>query len=81
MEMDIHRACRDGCPVTELSWGRRYLMCPPEHFGVLYEINPWMHREVTVDPEKAREQWTALVAALRAAGADIEVLEPVEGLP
>ena len=24
----------------ELSWGRRYLMCPPHHFGVLYEIGP-----------------------------------------
>src|SRR5256885_1307523 len=33
-----------------LPWGRRYLMCPPEHFGVLYEINPWMHRESAVDP-------------------------------
>ena len=30
-----------------MNWGRTYLMCPPEHFGVLYEINPWMHREVT----------------------------------
>ena len=39
-----------------LSWGYRYLMCPPEHFGVLYEINPWMHREVRVDAERARQQ-------------------------
>ena len=30
-------------------------MCPPEHFGVLYEINPWMHREVTVDLDLARD--------------------------
>ena len=42
--------------MAELDWGRRYLMCPPEHFGVLYEINPWMNAEVTVDLDRAREQ-------------------------
>ncbi|MEO7836069.1 MAG: arginine deiminase-related protein [Acidimicrobiales bacterium] len=64
-----------------LSWGRRYLMCPPDHFGVLYEINAWMHTEVQVDLDRARAQWDRLVATLRAAGAEVEVLEPVEGLP
>jgi len=56
-------------------------MCPPEFFAVLYEINPWMHREVEVDLERARAQWDGLVATLTAAGADIEVLEPRPGLP
>ncbi|HEX2273383.1 MAG TPA: arginine deiminase-related protein [Acidimicrobiales bacterium] len=64
-----------------LPWGRRYLMCPPEHFGVLYEINPWMHREVAVDLETARSEWDGLVATLQAAGAEVEVLEPQPGLP
>ena len=64
-----------------LPWGRRFLMCPPEHFAVLYEINPWMHREVTVDLERARAQWENLAATLRAAGATVEVLEPRPGLP
>ncbi|PLS74766.1 MAG: amidinotransferase [Actinobacteria bacterium] len=64
-----------------LAWGRRYLMCPPEHFGVLYEINAWMRAEVRVDLDRARAQWQALVATMRAAGAEVEVLEPVEGLP
>lgn len=64
-----------------LDWGRRYLVCPPTHFGVLYEINPWMHREVAVDVDRAREQWDAVVTALCAAGAEVEVLDPVEGLP
>ena len=67
--------------MTELTWGRRYLMCPPEHFGVLYEINPWMHQEVTVDPERAREQWDNLRATLQQAGAEIELLEPHPDLP
>ncbi|HWC10928.1 MAG TPA: arginine deiminase-related protein [Acidimicrobiales bacterium] len=64
-----------------LPWGRRFLMCPPEHYGVLYEINPWMHREVAVDLERARDQWEMLAATLRGAGAEIEVLEPRPGLP
>jgi N-dimethylarginine dimethylaminohydrolase len=67
--------------VSELAWGRRYLMCPPEHFGVLYEINSWMHREVAVDLGRARGQWEQLVATLRAAGAEVELLEPGPELP
>ncbi|MBV8159563.1 MAG: amidinotransferase [Acidimicrobiia bacterium] len=65
----------------KLGWGHRYLMCPPEHFGVLYEINPWMHREVRVDADRARQQWDALKATLELAGAEIDVLEPAPGLP
>jgi N-dimethylarginine dimethylaminohydrolase len=67
--------------VAELAWGRRFLMCPPEHFGVLYEINPWMHREVEVDRELARQQWESLVATLRAAGAEVEVQDPHPDVP
>ena len=67
--------------MTGLGWGRRFLMCRPEHFGILYEINSWMHTEVGVDLERARAQWDALAAALRDAGAEIELLEPVAGLP
>ncbi len=64
-----------------LSWGRRYLLCPPEHFGVLYEINPWMHREVTADPDRARAQWDGLCQTLRDAGAELAFQDPVPGLP
>jgi N-dimethylarginine dimethylaminohydrolase len=67
--------------VSELPWGRRYLMCPPWHFGVLYEINPWMHTEVRVDVDTARSQWDGLVANLQAAGADVVTMEPAEHVP
>lgn len=67
--------------MAQLSWGRRFLVCPPEHFGVLYEINPWMHEEVAVDPEVARQQWDGLVAALGQAGASVEVLPAHPELP
>jgi N-dimethylarginine dimethylaminohydrolase len=56
-------------------------MCPPQHFGVLYEINSWMRTTVPVDVDRAQSQWDALVATLQAAGAEIEVQPPVEGLP
>ena len=67
--------------MAELAWGRKYLMCPPQHFGVLYEINPWMHEEVQVDPDLAMAQWEGLVAALRAAGAEVVTMEPQASVP
>jgi N-dimethylarginine dimethylaminohydrolase len=68
-------------PAGDLAWGRRFLMCPPTHFGVLYEINPWMHAEVAVDLERARAQWDGLVATLRAAGAEVETIEQDAEVP
>jgi N-dimethylarginine dimethylaminohydrolase len=56
-------------------------MCPPRHFGVLYEINPWMSREVSVDPERALAQWEGLVATLEAAGAEVVVMGPEADVP
>ena len=67
--------------MAALDWGRRFLMCPPAHFGVLYEINSWMSTEVVVDADLAQEQWDTLVATLQSAGAEVEVQPPVEGLP
>ncbi|HZT67959.1 MAG TPA: arginine deiminase-related protein [Acidimicrobiales bacterium] len=67
--------------MSELAWGRRFLMCPPDHFDVAYEINPWMSVEVQADPERAAAQWENLVSCLRQAGAAVEVMDPVEGLP
>jgi N-dimethylarginine dimethylaminohydrolase len=56
-------------------------MCPARHYGVLYEINPWMHREVAASPERSMQQWEALVAALGELGASVETIDPVDGLP
>jgi N-dimethylarginine dimethylaminohydrolase len=64
-----------------MSWGRRYLMCPPQHFGVLYEINPWMRTDVAVDHDRAAEQWDELAATLRLAGAEVVAMAPRPGVP
>ena len=56
-------------------------MCPPDFYGIEYEINPWMNRERQADHELATRQWNDLVAALKQAGAEIALLEPRPGLP
>jgi N-dimethylarginine dimethylaminohydrolase len=65
----------------ELDWGKRYLMCAPEHYDVSYAINPWMDVEVRVDRDRAHEQWDGLVDILERAGAKVESLDPQPGLP
>jgi N-dimethylarginine dimethylaminohydrolase len=67
--------------MSGLAWGRRFLVCPPDHFTVAYEINPYMHRQVHPDVDRARSQFDGLVETLRTAGASVEMLEPVDGLP
>jgi arginine dihydrolase len=64
-----------------LPWGRRYLMCPPTHFDVSYAINPWMDVGVKVDRGLAQYQWDTLVGTLRAAGAQVDTLDPHPALP
>jgi N-dimethylarginine dimethylaminohydrolase len=56
-------------------------MCPPDYYGIEYEINAWMHRDRQVDRPAAIGQSADLRRALEAAGATIETLDPIEGLP
>ncbi|QDU28086.1 N(G),N(G)-dimethylarginine dimethylaminohydrolase [Anatilimnocola aggregata] len=57
------------------------LMCPADHYGIEYEINPWMSRSRQADRELAQQQWRDLKALLEQVGATISLLEPVAGLP
>jgi N-dimethylarginine dimethylaminohydrolase len=56
-------------------------MCPPDFYGIEYEINPWMSRTRGSSPEKARQQWAALHQALRGLGVAVELMVPQQGLP
>jgi N-dimethylarginine dimethylaminohydrolase len=56
-------------------------MCPPEHFTVSYEINPWMDSSAPVDTELAVKQWQTLRETLESLGHTVHVLEPQSGLP
>ena len=57
------------------------LMCPPDYYGIEYEINPWMNRERQSDHAAAVEQWNALKEILESLGARVSLLEPQKGLP
>ena len=59
----------------------RILMCPPDHYGIEYEINPWMNRSLGAVRTVAFLQWTKLRETLEFLGAQIEQLEPRAGLP
>jgi arginine dihydrolase len=59
----------------------RILMCPPDHYGIEYEINPWMNRQRQADQPLAARQWRALHDLLIRLGADIALLDPVPKLP
>jgi N-dimethylarginine dimethylaminohydrolase len=57
-------------------------MCRPDHFGIEYEINPWMSLERQADPGLAREQWEALYEFLRnELQLTVRLIEPHPGLP
>jgi N-dimethylarginine dimethylaminohydrolase len=57
------------------------LMCPPDYFGIDYEINPWMSRRRRCDHRLAVRQWERFRDLLEEAGAKISYLAPVPGLP
>lgn len=59
----------------------RILMCPPDYYGIHYEINAWMNTQRQSVHATAVEQWHDLKDLLTAAGATIELLEPIDGLP
>jgi len=59
----------------------RILMCPPDYYGIEYEINPWMSRSRGASPERSHRQWNALYEALRSLGVTVELMTPRKGLP
>src|SRR5206468_3640902 len=59
----------------------RILMCPPDHYGIEYEINPWMNRSLGAVRELAFRQWRALHDTLVSLGVTVEVMTPQPGLP
>ena len=64
-----------------MTTGARILLCPPDHYGIEYEINPWMDRRQGADRQLAMTQWQDLRRLLEQAGAAIECMEPVAGMP
>ncbi len=59
----------------------RLLLCPPEHYRIAYEINPWMHRSQPSDAARSWQQWRGLERALVEAGGDLEYLDAAPAVP
>src|SRR5438067_63770 len=59
----------------------RILMCRPEYYGIEYEINPWMNIQHNVDHKTAIEQWEKLNKTIVSCGAQVDLVQPVKGLP
>lgn len=58
-----------------------FLMCKPRYYTIAYEINPWMNINNPADPLRAHLQWENLYGVIQSFGAEISLIEPVEGSP
>ena len=58
-----------------------FLMCPPDHFGVDTQRNPWLASRRVPRREEGRRQWTMLRDTLVDLGASVLTVRPAEGLP
>ena len=64
----------------------RLLMCPPDHFGVKYAINPWMDPPSWTRNDQAltaasHHEWTMLRDTLVSLGASIELVPAAATVP
>jgi N-dimethylarginine dimethylaminohydrolase len=60
----------------------RLLVCPPDYFGIEYEINPWMRVSNRVDHDRAVQQWHRLMQVFeRDVGVALERMASRPGLP
>ena len=58
------------------------MVCPPTHYSVNYDINPWMTRNVGYSAPDARRQWERLMETFTvAADVELRVMEPGEHVP
>ena len=60
---------------------RKLLLCSPDHYGIEYEINPWMDRAQKAEPMAARAQWHSLYDTLQTLGCKISLISPQPKLP
>src|SRR4029450_1671891 len=59
----------------------RILMCPPDHYVIEYEINPWSDRSLGGARALAFRQWQQLRDTLISLGVRVETMMPQAGLP
>jgi N-dimethylarginine dimethylaminohydrolase len=60
---------------------RELLLCPPDHYGIEYEINPWMSRARGADTELVKAQWKGLYDTLLKLNPNVHLVPPQPKLP
>ncbi|HMO02197.1 MAG TPA: arginine deiminase-related protein [Oligoflexia bacterium] len=65
----------------ELFPNGRWLLCCPDHYGIKYEINPWMNLQNTANSKLAWCQWKGLHHAILRLGGWVEYVEQFESSP
>jgi len=60
---------------------RELLLCPPDYYGIEYEINPWMNRAHGADSALVQQQWKQLHAQLTNLECSVHLIPPQQGLP
>lgn len=60
---------------------KKLLMCRPEYYVINYSINSWTDSKDQIDGELAIKQWEHLYDQLNQLGVEVELLNPVEGIP
>lgn len=74
-------ASTESAAAGRIAQHRSYLMCRPEHFTVSYKINPWMEPANPTDTDLAVRQWQTLYDTYLALGHDVQLIDPIPGLP
>lgn len=59
----------------------KYAMCKPVHYGIDYEINPWMDVKNPSNKKEANREWIALHHTMIRLGVWIDYITPRQGLP
>lgn len=60
----------------------KVLMCEPTHYGLEYEINPWMSVQIQPDIPLAKQQWQYLYETItQKANVEVELIPQAENCP
>lgn len=59
----------------------KILLCPPDHFSIQYEINPWMHVQNQVDPSTVQHSYAQLKQTYLSLGIELAYIAPEKGWP
>src|SRR4051794_26325995 len=68
-------------PALDLKRMRQLLLCPPDYYGIEYEINPWMSKDRAADNPLVQAQWKGLFDTLSKLNCKVELVPPPPKLP